>query len=88
MRPILRYFGGKWVLAEWIISNFPPHKVYVEPFGGAASVLLKKPRAYAEIYNDLNDEVVNVFKCARDNGQELRRLLKLTPFARVEFDLS
>lgn len=88
MRPILRYFGGKWNLAEWIISHFPPHRVYVEPFGGAASVLLRKPRSYAEIYNDLNEEVVNVFRQARDNGPALRQALHLTPFSRSEFDLS
>ena len=35
-RPVLRYFGGKWVLAPWIIENFPPHRAYVEPFGGGA----------------------------------------------------
>lgn len=88
MRPILRYFGGKWNLAPWIVSQFPPHKVYVEPFGGAASVLLRKPRSYAEIYNDLNETVVNVFQVARDNGAALQEALRLTPFARSEFDLS
>jgi DNA adenine methylase len=87
-RPILRYFGGKWRLAPWIIEHFPPHRVYVEPFGGAASVLLRKPRAYAEVYNDLDGEVVNLFVVARDHGRYLRRALELTPFAREEFDLA
>jgi DNA adenine methylase len=87
-RPIIRYHGGKWLLAPWIIEHFPAHRVYVEPFGGAASVLLQKPRSYAEIYNDLDGELVNLFKAARDYGSELLRMLELTPFARAEFDLS
>lgn len=84
-RPILRYHGGKWRLAEWIIAHFPPHRVYVEPFGGGASVLLKKSRSYAEVYNDLDGEVVNLFRVVRDHGAEFRRLLELTPFARTEY---
>lgn len=89
-RPVLRYHGGKWRLAPWIISHFPPHRVYVEPFGGAASVLMRKPRSYAEVYNDLDGEVVNVFRVLRDPelGAELERRVRLTPFAREEFDLS
>lgn len=87
-RPILRYHGGKWKLADWIIQHLPRHRVYVEPFGGAASVLLKKPRSYAEIYNDLDGELVNLFHIARDHGDELKRMLELTPFARDEFVLS
>ncbi|HEX7330372.1 MAG TPA: DNA adenine methylase [Pyrinomonadaceae bacterium] len=89
-RPILRYHGGKWLLASWIISNFPPHRVYTEAFGGAASVLIQKPRTYGEIYNDLDGEVCNLFRVLRDPAQarELKRLIGLTPFARTEFETS
>ena len=88
MRPLVRYHGSKYRIAPWIISHFPKHRIYVEPFGGGGSVLLRKPRAYAEIYNDLCGEMVNLFKVARDRGNELRTALELTPFARDEFDLS
>lgn len=87
-RPALRYHGGKWKLAPWIISHFPAHRVYVEPFGGGASVLLRKDRSYAEVYNDLDGEIVNLFKVLRDHGDELRKEIYLTPFARDEFNLS
>ncbi len=86
-RPLLRWHGGKWLLAPWVIGHLPPHRVYVEPFGGAASVLLRKPRAYAEIWNDLDGELVNLFRVLR--GPEAARLvemLRLTPFARAEFE--
>ena len=89
-RPALRYHGGKWLLAPWIISHFPPHRIYVEPFGGAASVLLRKAQSYAEVYNDLHAEVVNLFRVLRDADKACRlaRALHLTPFARDEFAAS
>jgi DNA adenine methylase len=89
-RPALRYHGGKWMLAPWIIGQMPSHRVYTEAFGGAASVLLRKPRAYAEVYNDLDGEVVNLFRVLRDPDKslELERMLRLTPYAREEFRLA
>lgn len=87
MRPVLRYHGGKYRLAPRLIKIFPPHRVYTEAFGGGASVLMQKPRSYAEIYNDLDGEVVNVFRVLqnRRKARNLEQLLRLTPFARKEF---
>lgn len=86
-RPVLRWHGGKWKLAPFIIQNLPAHRLYVEAFGGAASVLLRKPRSYAEVYNDLDRQVVNLFNVLRSNrAEELIQSLRLTPFARAEFE--
>lgn len=89
-RPILRYHGGKFRLAPWIIGHFPLHKVYVEPFGGAASVLMQKPRSHGEVYNDLDGDIVNVMRVLQDHAarEQLAELLTLTPYARAEFDLA
>lgn len=89
-RPALRYLGGKWRLAPWVIEHLPPHRVYCEPYGGAASVLLRKPRSYAEIYNDLDGDVVNLFEVLRDPAASGRliELVALTPYARAEFELA
>lgn len=89
-RPVMRWHGGKWRLAPWIVSHFPPHHVYVEPFGGAASVLLRKPRAKGEVYNDLDGEAVTLFRVLQDpdSAAKLVEVLRLTPFARAEFDLA
>lgn len=87
MRPVLRYHGGKFRLAPWIISHFPTHGIYVEPFGGGGSVLLRKEAVQEEVYNDLDGDVVNVFRVLRDKelAQALFEALTLTPYAREEY---
>ena len=89
-RPALRYHGAKFRLAGWILQFFPPHQTYTEAFGGAAGVLLQKPRAYAEVYNDLDADVANFFAVLRDPdlAGQLALLCALTPYARDEFDLA
>lgn len=85
-RPVLRWHGGKWLLAPWIIDHFGKHRIYVEPFGGAWSVGFRKPRAKAEVWNDLDSELVNLFSVLRSSrAGELVDGLRLTPFARDEF---
>lgn len=86
-RPLLRWHGGKFLIAPWVLRHLPPHNLYLEPFGGAASVLLRKPRSKGEIYNDLDETLVHLFRVLRDPEQSaaLIRLLELTPYARCEF---
>lgn len=85
-RPALRWYGGKWRLAPWIISHLPPHDAYVEPYGGAASILLRKPPAKIETWNDLHGRLVNFFRVLRDQGPALIALVALTPYAREEYE--
>lgn len=85
-RPALRYHGGKWKIAPWVIEHFPAHDCYVEPYGGAASVLLRKEPSHIEVYNDLFGEVVHFFRVLRERPDELVRAIELTPFSREEFE--
>jgi len=85
MKAILKYPGGKWRIADWIISFFPEHKVYVEPFFGSGGVFFNKKPSVIETINDLNNDIVNLFKVCRDNPIRLSELINLTPFARSEY---
>jgi len=85
MRSIITYYGGKGYSWRRIVPYFPPHHTYVEPFGGAAYVLLNKPPSAVEVYNDIDSNVVTIFRVLRDSPDELRRALELTPYSREEF---
>lgn len=87
MLTAFKYPGGKVQISSWVSSFFPRHKIYVEPFGGAAGVLLNKAPSPLEVYNDLNSDLVNFFRVLRDKEKaaELIRKLRLTPYAREEY---
>lgn len=77
------YTGGKSRYADWIIDQFPSHNTFVEVFGGSGAVLLSKPRSVNEVYNDLNDDVVQFFDTLRDRPDELAEWLDSTPYSRT-----
>lgn len=81
-RSVFPYVGGKTRFAEWIIGHFPEHRCYVEPFGGAAGVLLNKEPSSVEIYNDLNEDIVHFFRVLRERRDELEDWLSYVPHAR------
>lgn len=85
MTSLLKYPGGKWRIADWIISYFPEHKVYCEPFFGSGAVFFNKQPCYIETINDMNGDIVNLFRVCRDYPEELAKAINLTPFARDEF---
>lgn len=82
---ILHYPGSKWSLAKWIISFFPEHETYLEPFFGSGAVLFSKDRSRLETVNDIDGEIVNLFKIIRERPDELARQTALTPHSRQEY---
>ena len=87
--PLIRYHGGKWRLAERIIDQFPTHySVYVEPYAGGASVLLRRAATEHEVYNDLDGEIFNLFKVLRNQRDELLAAIRDTAFAEAELSLA
>ncbi|EKU97610.1 site-specific DNA methylase [Leptolyngbya sp. PCC 7375] len=84
-RPALRYFGGKWRLAPWILQHFPEHRIYCEPYAGAFSVGLRKRPAAVDVLNERNPGVTNFFEVLKDWPQELITALNASPKTRDEF---
>lgn len=83
--PVLRWPGSKWRLADWIIKHMPPHEVYLEPFFGSGAVFFTKITSKAETINDLDGDVVNLFRVIRDNPDKLSALIDMTPWSRQEY---
>ena len=86
-RPIIKYPGSKFSMSEWIIGQFPPHTQYLDPFFGSGIILMNKPVARHEVVNDLDDNIVNLFRVVRDAGEQLATLVEITPWARTEYEL-
>jgi DNA adenine methylase len=83
----IRWFGGKQRLAPKILPLMPPCRAYVECFGGAGSVLLSRPPAPVEVFNDIDGELVNFFQVLADPvlfGRFYRRVI-LLPYSRRLF---
>jgi DNA adenine methylase len=80
------YPGSKTTIRRWIIKHIPEHHLYVEPFGGAASVLVGKGRSKVEVYNDINNDCVTFFEAVKKRGDELAEWIDNTPYSRELFE--
>lgn len=80
------WFGGKGHLSGWIAGQLPEHDTYVEPYGGAGSVLFAKDPAPIEVWNDLHGDLTNLFRVIRDDPDELERRVSLTLHSRAEYE--
>lgn len=82
------WYGGKAYYAEWLMKHFPEHRVFVEPFGGAGNMLIRKRPSDVEVYNDLDARLVNFFTVLRERPmfEELVRRASLTPYSRDVFE--
>ncbi len=91
MKAVFRYPGSKWGLARWIIDHFPSgyeKLVYLEPFAGSSAVFFNKTPGTVETINDLDSDVVNLFRILRDRPDDFKAALRLTPYSREEYDLA
>ncbi|MDE5680441.1 MAG: DNA adenine methylase, partial [Lachnospiraceae bacterium] len=86
MKAVMKYPGAKWSIARWIISFFPVHHSYAEPFLGSGAVLFNKPRSPIETVNDLDGDVTNLFEWIKNDPEKLAHEIYYTPYARAVYD--
>lgn len=84
---LVRWYGGKGNMVAKLLPLIPKSRVYVEPYGGAASILLNRPVAPVEVYNDLDGRLTNLMRVlqSRDQFRDLLHRLKHAPYSRAEF---
>jgi DNA adenine methylase len=85
-RALVPWIGGKGLLADRIIPLFPPHHCYVEVFAGAGSILFRKAESRVEILNDINLDLVTLYRVIKHHLDEFIRCLRWLLTAREEFE--
>ncbi len=85
-KPVIPYIGGKTRLASQIIPMFPEHTCYVEPFCGAAGIFFAKEKSEVEVLNDINGELVNLYRVIQNHLEEFVRQFKWALTSRQVFE--
>jgi DNA adenine methylase len=80
------YLGGKRLLSKTILGLLPDHRLYCEPFGGSGTILLEKPPSPAEVYNDLNGGLVNLFRIVKYHPREFLDTVRWHLRSREDFE--
>ena len=84
--PVVPWMGGKGRLIDWIQGRMPIHQCYVEAFCGAAAIFFSKAPSEIEVLNDINGELVNMYRVIQHHPEELVRQFKWALSSRTVFD--
>ena len=84
--PIIPWVGGKRRLAKHLLPLFPQHKCYVEPFCGGAALFFRKKASKVEVINDINGELINLYRVVKNHLEEFVRQFKWALSSRQIFD--
>lgn len=86
MHKLFGYPGGKWPIRNLVVTSFPEHRTYVDVFGGSAAILLTKPSSDGEVFNDKNEQIVNLFRVVKHRPAELAERARVWLHSRMLFD--
>jgi DNA adenine methylase len=86
IKPIIPWQGGKRRLAKHILPIFPEHECYVEPFAGGAALFFMKSESSVEVLNDINGELVNLYRIVQHHLEEFIKQFKWILVSREHFD--
>lgn len=84
-KPIIPWMGGKRRLAKHILPVFKPHKAYLEPFCGGAALFFMKEPSTVEILNDINGDIVNLYRVVKNHKDEFLRQFDNCIVSRADF---
>lgn len=84
--PLSGWMGGKWQLSKQIVPLIPEHECYVEPFAGAAWVMFRKSPSGAEVLNDINRDIVTLYRVLQHHLEEFVRYFRWVLVSRDEFE--
>ena len=82
---VYRQYGGKSSVAKWVVSHFPEHKVYLEPFCGSCAILFAKEPSFIEIVNDIDTDIIGMFRLLRSDPKTLAAMLWATPYSNTNW---
>lgn len=86
LSPVIPWVGGKRRLAKHILPMFPEHRCYVEPFAGAAALYFMKAPVQAEVLNDINGELVNLYRVLKHHLEEFVKQFRWALVSRQMFE--
>jgi DNA adenine methylase len=83
---VFPYPGGKGRESDWILEKLPPHDTFVDVFGGSGAIIYNKPPSKNEVYNDINDDLVQFFEVLRTQTDALENWARAVPYSRSVYE--